>query len=166
MVLLFGILIVGAGEVARRSIRPEVDPPIVSAYENRIVESEGLILDLTPSDCRTLALAARGDLSCMAVVPSTVGPSAESITVFGPPTEYPRVDLSLPAHDRPFAVALPQEPTPEECAALRKADAEMLDELSEEQRRGLLGSWATLRSPSSMIRTRPSAMMRATLLTG
>jgi hypothetical protein len=48
MLLLFGILIVGAGEVARRSIRPEVDPPIVSAYENRIVESEGLILDLTP----------------------------------------------------------------------------------------------------------------------
>lgn len=48
LVLLAGALIVSAGEVARRWIRPEVEPAIISAHDNRIVESEGLILDLTP----------------------------------------------------------------------------------------------------------------------
>jgi len=48
LVLLVGLLLIGAGEVARRSLHREVDPAISTSNDNRLVESEGLILDLTP----------------------------------------------------------------------------------------------------------------------
>ncbi|MFT4557522.1 MAG: hypothetical protein ACI92S_002892 [Planctomycetaceae bacterium] len=47
-VLLLGVLIIGAGEAARRWITIEFDPPIETLPDNRLMESEGLILDLTP----------------------------------------------------------------------------------------------------------------------
>ncbi len=48
VVVLIGLLLVGAGEVARRSMHREFDPPVFTATDNRLLESEGLILDLTP----------------------------------------------------------------------------------------------------------------------
>lgn len=48
LVLVVGFLLIGAGEVARRSLHREVDPAISTSNDNRLVESEGLILDLTP----------------------------------------------------------------------------------------------------------------------
>lgn len=47
-VLLLAVLMIGAGEAARRWITVEFDPPIAALPENRLIESEGLILDLTP----------------------------------------------------------------------------------------------------------------------
>ena len=47
-VLLLAVLMIGAGEAARRWITVEFDPPIAALPENRLMESEGLILDLTP----------------------------------------------------------------------------------------------------------------------
>lgn len=48
LVLLLGVLMVGAGEAARRWITIEFDPPAATLPKNRLMESEGLILDLTP----------------------------------------------------------------------------------------------------------------------
>ena len=48
VVLLLGVLIIGAGEAARRWITQELDPPVTTQTDNRLMESEGLILDLTP----------------------------------------------------------------------------------------------------------------------
>jgi hypothetical protein len=48
IVVLVGLLLVGAGEVARRWMHREFDPPVFTATDNRLLESEGLILDLTP----------------------------------------------------------------------------------------------------------------------
>jgi hypothetical protein len=48
LVLLVGVLLIGAGELARRSLHREVDSAISTSNDNRLVESEGLILDLTP----------------------------------------------------------------------------------------------------------------------
>jgi hypothetical protein len=47
-VLLLGVLTIGTGEAARRWIKVEFDPPIETRSDNRLMESEGLILDLTP----------------------------------------------------------------------------------------------------------------------
>tara|TARA_R110002072_G_scaffold303099_1_gene493403 strand:- start:103296 stop:105314 length:2019 start_codon:yes stop_codon:yes gene_type:complete len=48
IVLLLGVLIIGAGEAARRWITQEIDPAVTTQTDNRLMESEGLILDLTP----------------------------------------------------------------------------------------------------------------------
>ena len=48
VILLVGLLLIGAGELARLSLHREVDPAVFSSNDNRLVESEGLILDLTP----------------------------------------------------------------------------------------------------------------------
>ena len=48
IVLLLGVLMVGVGEATRRWIKPELDPPLSMPTDNRLMESEGLILDLTP----------------------------------------------------------------------------------------------------------------------
>ena len=48
IVLLVGLLLIGAGEVARRQLHREVDSAVFTSINNRLVESEGLILDLTP----------------------------------------------------------------------------------------------------------------------
>jgi len=48
VVLLVGLLLIGAGELARRSLHHEIDPAVFTSTGNRLVESEGLILDLTP----------------------------------------------------------------------------------------------------------------------
>lgn len=48
IVLLLGVVLIGAGEVARRCLHREVDPAVFTTSDNRLVESEGLILDLTP----------------------------------------------------------------------------------------------------------------------
>ncbi|NQV25210.1 MAG: VCBS repeat-containing protein, partial [Rhodopirellula sp.] len=47
-ILLVGVLIVAAGEGTRRWIHRELDPPIGAQTDSRLVESEGLILELTP----------------------------------------------------------------------------------------------------------------------
>ena len=76
-------------------------------------------------------------MSGMLIQPSELGPSADSIRIFGAQHEYPRVDLSTPASDRPFVVDMPPEPTDAEREASRKREREMLDELGEEERREL-----------------------------
>lgn len=47
-VLLLGALLLATGEAVRRWITPEFDPPVTTVWNNRLVESEGLILELTP----------------------------------------------------------------------------------------------------------------------
>jgi len=47
-VLLLGVLMIGVGEAARRWMTIKFDPPIATLPDNRLMESEGLILDLTP----------------------------------------------------------------------------------------------------------------------
>ena len=71
--------------------------------------------------------------------PSLVAPSAESIALFGQPVEFPRVDVAQPTLDRPFVVALPHEPTPEERAETRQAEKDVLDAMSVEDRRAIFG---------------------------
>ena len=48
LLLLAGVLLVGIGEATRRWITPVVELPISTVADNRLIESEGLILDLTP----------------------------------------------------------------------------------------------------------------------
>lgn len=45
---LIGVALVGAGEVARRWIHSTIDLPVAMRTDNTLVESEGLILELTP----------------------------------------------------------------------------------------------------------------------
>lgn len=46
--LLLGVVLIGAGETARRWLHSRIEPPITFVSDNRLMESEGLILDLTP----------------------------------------------------------------------------------------------------------------------
>lgn len=77
-VLLFGVLLIAAGEAARRWITPVVEPPITSVRDNRLVESEGLILDLTP---RLKGLLGTSVLNLSLPDPLGVELFAEEVTV-------------------------------------------------------------------------------------
>jgi hypothetical protein len=46
--LLIGVALVGVGEVARRWIHSTIDLPVAMRTDNTLIESEGLILELTP----------------------------------------------------------------------------------------------------------------------
>jgi hypothetical protein len=46
--LLIGVVLVGAGEVARRWLHSTIDLPVAMRLDNTLVKSEGLILELTP----------------------------------------------------------------------------------------------------------------------
>ena len=94
IVLLLGALIVGAGEAARRWIMPELDPPFAMPTDNRLMESEGLILDLTPRLKELLNTSVR-NLS----LPDELGVElfAEYATVVDLADEAPHEKKNLPS---------------------------------------------------------------------
>jgi hypothetical protein len=75
----------------------------------------------------------------MDIVASSLCQSEQSVAIFGRSIEYPRVELTRPTFDRPFAVALPPEPTEEERRAAREEEKETLESLSHEQKSDLFG---------------------------
>jgi hypothetical protein len=94
IVLLLGILVVGAGEAARRWITQELDPPVTTQTDNRLMESEGLILDLTPR-LKELLNTSVLNLS----LPDTLGVElfAANATVVDLSDEAPHEKKNLPA---------------------------------------------------------------------
>ena len=83
-----------------------------------------------------LTQATIGNPSSMHVKPSTLGPSAASVGLFGQPTPQPSVDLTQSVFNRPFSVKLALEPSPAERAATQKA---ILEAMSEDSRRVMCG---------------------------
>ena len=103
----------------------KLNPEPRAIVEAKHAELSQAIVPVPTSGGRLIALASRGDMSCMDVEPSTLTPSAESLAIFGSTVEYPRVDLTRASFDRPFEVSMPHEPTAAECQAARQAEREV-----------------------------------------
>lgn len=92
-VLFFGVVLIAAGEAARRWITPAVEPPVTTVWDNRLVESEGLILDLTP---RLKELLGTSVLNLSLPDPLGVELFAEEVTVRDLGIESPHRSKKLP----------------------------------------------------------------------